>query len=152
MRSGRIERIDSDSILRRQRTGQALRPRTRQRERPSAAETGRIATSRLSAIEITSALARREREGGLTTAERDRAVRKLTTDLAAYILVELTAELSTDAQALLLRHPLRSGDTVQLASCLYLQRETGERISFAAFDERLNNAARVEGLTLMDLS
>ncbi|MET0163892.1 MAG: type II toxin-antitoxin system VapC family toxin [Vicinamibacterales bacterium] len=114
--------------------------------------TGRIATSRLSAIEITSALARREREGGLTTAERDRAVRTLNTDLAAYILVELTAELSTDAQALLLRHPLRSGDTVQLASCLYLQRETGERISFAACDERLNNAARAEGLTLTDLS
>jgi hypothetical protein len=106
----------------------------------------------LSAIEITSALARREREGTLTTAERDRAVRKLNTDLAAYILVELTAKLSTDAQALLLRHPLRSGDTVQLASCLYLQRETGERISFAAFDERLNDAARAEGLTLTDLA
>jgi hypothetical protein len=35
--------------------------------------------------EITSALARRECEGSLTTAERDRAVRKLNTDLAAYI-------------------------------------------------------------------
>ena len=152
MRSGRIERIDSDSILRRQRTGQALRPRPGSASVRRQLRTGRIATSRLSAIEITSALARRAREGGLTTAERDRAVRILNTDLAAYILVELTAELSTDAHALLLRHPLRSGDTVQLASCLYRQRETGERISFAAFDERLNNAARAEGLTLTDLS
>ena len=106
----------------------------------------------MSAIEITSALGRREREGALTAAERDRAVRKLNTDLAAYILVELTAELSTEAQALLLRHPLRSGDAVQLASCLFLQRETGERISFAAFDDRLNTAARAEGLSLTDLS
>jgi hypothetical protein len=50
------------------------------------------------------------------------------------------------------RHSLRSGDAVQLASCLYLQRETGERISFAAFDDRLTTAARAEGLTLISLS
>lgn len=65
--------------------------------------------------------------------------------------MELTPELTADAQALLLRHALRSGDAVQLASCLYLQRETGERVLFAAFDERLNNAARAEGLALIDL-
>jgi predicted nucleic acid-binding protein len=112
---------------------------------------GRTATSRLSTIEIASALARREREGAFTTAERDRAVRRLNADLAAYILVELTAELSGNAQALLLRHVLRSGDAVQLASCLYLQRETGQRVMFAAFDERLNTAARAEGLTLAPL-
>jgi len=114
-------------------------------------KTGRSATSRLSVIEIASALARRERQGAFTTAERDRAVRRLNADLAAYILVELTPELSGDAQTLLLRHALRSGDAVQLASCLYLQRETGQRVLFAAFDERLNNAARAEGLTLAPL-
>ena len=103
-------------------------------------------------IEIASALARREREGAFTAAERDRAARRLNADLAAYILVELTPELSADAQALLLRHALRSGDAVQLASCLYLQRETGQRILFAAFDDRLNNAARAEGLTLASLA
>jgi predicted nucleic acid-binding protein len=60
--------------------------------------------------------------------------------------------VSADAQSLLLRHALRSGDAVQLASCLYLQRETGERVPFAAFDERLNDAARAEGLTLASLA
>jgi predicted nucleic acid-binding protein len=49
---------------------------------------------------------------------------------------------------LIARHGLRSGDALQLASCLYLRRETGERMSFAAFDERLNTAARAEGLAL----
>lgn len=63
--------------------------------------------------------------------------------------MELTAELAADAQTLLIRHSLRSGDAVQLASCLYLQRETGERISFGAFDDRLATAARAEGLTLI---
>ena len=32
------------------------------------------------------------------------------------------------------------------------EREIGERILFAAFDDRLNSAARAEGLTLIDLS
>jgi predicted nucleic acid-binding protein len=105
----------------------------------------------LSVVEITSAFARREREGAFTRADRDRAIKKLNADLAAYILVELTPELAADAQALLLRHALRSGDAVQLASSLYLQRETGERVLFAAFDERLNNAARTERLALIDL-
>jgi hypothetical protein len=114
--------------------------------------TGRIATSRLSAIEVASALARREREGAFPAAERDRALKRLNADLAAWILLELTAELTADAQMLLIRHSLRSGDAVQLASCLYLQRETGEQISFVAFDDRLAAAARAEGLTLISFS
>jgi hypothetical protein len=32
---------------------------------------------------------------------------------------------------------------------LYLQRETGEPISFGAFNDRLTTAARAEGLTLI---
>jgi predicted nucleic acid-binding protein len=114
--------------------------------------TGRVATSRLSAVEVASALVRREREGAFPPAERDRALKRLNADLGAWILLELTAELTTDAQMLLIRHGLRSGDAVQLASCLYLQRETGERISFAVFDDRLAAAARAEGLTLISLS
>jgi predicted nucleic acid-binding protein len=113
---------------------------------------GRVATSRLSAIEVASALARREREGAFTALERDRALKRLNADLAAWILVELTAELTADAQTLLVRHSLRSGDAVQLASCLYLQRETGERISFAAFDDRLAAAAHAEGVRLVSFS
>jgi uncharacterized protein len=114
--------------------------------------TGRVATSRLSAIEVASALARRQREGAFTTAERDRALKRLNADLHAWILVELTAELTADAQALLIRYGLRAGDAVQLASCLYLQRETAQRISFAAFDDRLSTAARAERLSLVSLA
>jgi hypothetical protein len=79
-------------------------------------------------------------------------LKRLNADLATWILVELTAELTTDAQVLLIRHALRSRDAAQLASCLYLQRETGEQISFAAFDDRLTAAPRAEGLTIMAFS
>jgi predicted nucleic acid-binding protein len=110
---------------------------------------GRIATSRLSEVEVASAMARREREGAFTAAERDRAIRGLNTDVGAWILVELTAQLATAAQTLVVHHGLRTGDAVQLASCLYLQRETGRRVAFGAFDDRLNEAARTEGLPLI---
>jgi uncharacterized protein len=113
---------------------------------------GRVATSRLSAIEVVSALARRQREGAFTAAERDRGLKRLNADLAAWILVELTPDVTADAQSLLVRHSLRSGDAVQLASCLYLQRETAERIPFAVFDDRLATAAHAEGLTLVSFS
>ncbi len=113
---------------------------------------GRVATSRLSVVEIASALARRAREGAFTTAECDRAVRRLNADLPAYLLVELSPELCAEAQGLLFRHVLRSGDALQLASGLYLQRESGQRVSFAAFDERLNKAAYAEGLALISLA
>ena len=114
--------------------------------------TGRIATSRISEVEVASALARRERDGAFSTHERDRGIRALSRDLSAWILVELTPELATDARDLLLRHGLRSSDGIQLASCLYLQREVSQRIPFAAFDDRLNVAARNEGLTLVSFS
>lgn len=71
---------------------------------------------------------------------------------AALIIVELTSEIATDARALLLRHRLRAGDAVQLASCLYLQREMNQPLPFVASDDRLTEAARHEGLTVVSVS
>src|SRR4051812_46621804 len=86
------------------------------------------ATSRWSVVEITSALARRAREGAFTHAERDRALTSLERDLSSLLIVELTADIVTRAQTLLRRWPLRSGDAIQLASCLYLKSELDEPI------------------------
>jgi hypothetical protein len=58
-------------------------------------------------------------------------------------------ERTADARTLLLRHPLRAGDAVQLASCLYLQRQLAQPVPFVAFDNRLAQAARAEGLTVI---
>jgi predicted nucleic acid-binding protein len=69
--------------------------------------------------------------------------------LATLIIVEFTLEITGDARALLLRHRLRAGDAVQLASCLYLQREISQPLPFVAFDDRLTEAARYEGLTVV---
>ena len=110
------------------------------------------AASRLSEIEVASALVRRAREGAFTVEERDRALASLVDDFAALIIVEFTTEITAEARALLLRHRLRAGDAVQLASCLYLQRELSQPLPFVAFDDRLAEAARHEGLTVVSVS
>jgi uncharacterized protein len=105
------------------------------------------ATSRLSAVEIASALMRRSRDGTLSEKNRDRAWAVLDADLAAMLIVELTPGIVTRAQALLRRYPLRAGDAIQLASCLQLHEElAGAAVSFVAFDVRLVAAARAEGV------
>ena len=73
----------------------------------------------------------------------------LETDFAALIIVEFTPEITAEARALLLRHRLRAGDAVQLASCLYLLRELTQPLPFVAFDDRLTEAARHQGLTVV---
>lgn len=106
------------------------------------------ATSRFSAVEIASALARRAREGAIAADDSERAVSALDDDLSAMLVVELTPAVVTRAQALLQRHPLRAGDAVQLASCLELQRELKEAITLVVFDDRLAGAARKEKVRL----
>jgi hypothetical protein len=110
------------------------------------------AASRLSEVEVASALVRRAREGAFTVEERDRALASLADDFATLIMVEFTPAITADARALLLRHRLRAGDAVQLASCLYLQREMSQPLPFVAFDDRLAEAARHEGLTVVSAS
>jgi hypothetical protein len=109
---------------------------------------GRLATSRLSEVEVASALVRRWRESAFGTRERDRALDRLERDLAAMVVVELVPAVTTRARALLTRHPLRAGDAIQLASCLELRHALGADILFACFDVRLSDAAVAEGLRL----
>ena len=108
---------------------------------------GTPATSRLTEVEVASALMRRWREGRFGTAARDRALLALAGDLEALTIVEIVPPVTARARALLERHPLRAGDALQLASCLLLRDTTGGAVAFAAFDDRLSQAARAEGLT-----
>ena len=104
------------------------------------------ATCRYSEIEISSALARRCREGDLTTEDRDRALAGLRQDLRSLLVVELTPAASRRCLPLLRRHPLRAGDALQLASCLEIGAQLGLPLLFVGFDQRLNEAAGQEGL------
>jgi predicted nucleic acid-binding protein len=104
------------------------------------------ATSRLSAVEIASAVARRVREGNLFGEDRDRILAAVDRDMTAVLVVEVTVAVLASAQRLLQRHPLRTGDAIQLASCLHLQEQIEDDVTFVGFDARLLAAARSERL------
>ena len=108
------------------------------------------ATSRLTAVEVASAFARRCREGSLEPGDRDLLLRDLSDDLAVLYVVELAPEVVLEARALLLKYPLRAADAVQLASCLVLQEKVDRPMIFSAYDQRLLEAARRQGLEAFD--
>jgi predicted nucleic acid-binding protein len=110
---------------------------------------GVAATSRLSEVEVASAIARRAREGAMSVDQRDRLLAALGEDVPALAIVELVPAVVADARSLLSRQVLRAADSVQLASALYLQREVARPVEFVVFDERLARAARAEGLTVV---
>ena len=111
---------------------------------------GNPATSRLSEVEVASALVRRCHEGSISQNERDRALKALRKDCASLFIVELTGEVTSSALDLLIRYRLRAGDAVQLASCLQLRELAGAGVELVAYDDRLADAAEREGLVLAE--
>jgi predicted nucleic acid-binding protein len=104
-----------------------------------------VATSRLSEIEVASAVTRRARAGAITSSDRDRILAAIDPDFASLVVVELTPAISGRARTLLQRHSLRGSDAVHLASGCYLRDELTQPIGFVCFDDRLTRTARTEG-------
>ena len=90
---------------------------------------------------------RRWRDGAFGAAPRDRALSAPVGDLQALTIVKIAPPVTARARALVERYPLRAGDALQLASCLPLRDTSRGGVPFAAFDDRLSQAARAEGLT-----
>ena len=111
---------------------------------------GPCAASRLSEVEVASALCRRHREGYLKRSQRDIGLEALRADCEDLFLVELSSLVTARATELLTRHNLRAADALQLASCLELRQELrSPDVPFLAFDERLCEAAKREGLPVI---
>lgn len=108
---------------------------------------GPVAVSRLSEVEVPSAFARLHREQRWSARARDRALAAFVTDFGAWHVVELTPAISALARARLVRHDLRAGDAIQLASAIWLREAIGESFaSLVAFDARVIAAAAAEQL------
>jgi hypothetical protein len=107
---------------------------------------GTPATARFSLVEVASAIARRSREGDLPRGEAERIGDCLEEDARGLLLVELLPAVEARARALLAVHALRTGDALQLASCLHLQGGGAGGVEFVTWDRRLAGAARAEGL------
>jgi predicted nucleic acid-binding protein len=110
-----------------------------------------LLTSRVTMVEVWSALARRRREASISLEHHADALLAFREDcLKRYRFVEFEESVYELAGRLIDRHPLRAYDAVQLASALVASRAlTGAGLAPPAFlcaDDRLLAVAQEEGL------
>jgi len=143
---------DSSAIVKRyvQETGTAWVRRLTRKGKPDP-----IYLARITAVEVTSAVARR-RQGGRLTAPRVRSIlTRFRSHLAQrYRILEITPTLLAAAMQLANAHSLRAYDAVQLAAALELdarwQAAGMGGITLVSADRDLNTAATAEGLMVED--
>ena len=100
-------------------------------------------------VEIASAVARREREGGLSLADASNVLERLRALERAWHQVVPGDALRGRAQRLLRVHPLRAADSLQLAAALTAAGDDPGSMPFVCLDQRLADAARREGLEVI---
>jgi hypothetical protein len=110
-----------------------------------------IVISRLATVEMIAMLARKQREGKAPPAD----ILRVRNDFLAqvrnqYTVIELENQVLSRARSLLIKHPIRSLDAIQLASALHSSRILTTRPTFVSADTRLLATAAVEGLTTDD--
>ena len=110
---------------------------------------------RITWVEVLSAFARRQREGGITAAEVAALIAKFRSEFnSRYRVIEVDMALVEKAGELIVQYPLRAYDAVQLAAALRVQSvltsipET--QLIFVSADNRLLDIAQSEGLATDD--
>jgi hypothetical protein len=101
-------------------------------------------TSRVTYVETLAGLARARREDRITNRSHQQKERQFALDWLAFHVVELTEEVLEPCSRVIAAHALRGFDAIHLCSALWARGS-----AFACFDERLREAARAEGLTLV---
>ncbi len=101
-----------------------------------------------SAIECCSSLARLRRDGIITGKQEDLLRDLLQRMEGHWTLIEPMDEVRSHARRLLLRHPLRAADAMQLAAALVWADGNPDQHGFVCLDQRLRGAARSEGFSL----
>lgn len=107
--------------------------------------------ARITWVEVRGAFARRQREGSLTSMDRNLIVQRFRSDLNnQYQVIELDATLAETAGQLVGQYPLRAYDAVQLASVLRIQpafaTTQSTSLIFLTADNRLSVIASDLGL------
>ena len=111
-----------------------------------------LAISQITWVEVHSAFARRLRDRSLSAQRFDLIVQKVREDFEnEYRVIDVDQTLIETATELVMQHPLRAYDSVQLASALRFQSTTllsqpETQLIFVSADNRLLDIAQSEGL------
>lgn len=106
---------------------------------PTAGNT--VSIAEITHVEMFSLLARRQREGSLTTENADALQDEC-------LVLPLDSEILQQARLLVTKYPLRSLDAIQLASALQARKVLAVSITFISADNNLLNAASAEGFPI----
>ena len=109
-----------------------------------------IFTSRVAYAEVHAALARKRRDGGLSSALYRRCAAAFDAEWPAYEQILVDSVTMADVVRLVRRYALRGYDAIHLAAALWVRRHSSEAVELWASDEQLASAARRERITVVD--
>lgn len=111
----------------------------------------RFAVLTISAVEIRSAIRRRQREGDIDADDAGAILESVRSHMETrFIRQAITDGVIDFALEMIDRYALRAYDAVQLAGCLALSAITAEAYTFVCSDQRLIEAARSEKVRVLD--
>jgi predicted nucleic acid-binding protein len=102
-----------------------------------------------SRVECISAMARRQREGVLSEKAGDGARAILSAMSEQWSEVQPTEIVRERAERLMMVHPLRAADGLQLAAALVWAEESPKDLEVVCLDQNLREAALREGFTVL---
>ncbi len=108
-----------------------------------------IGVCRISWAETMAALARLQREDPINNEDLDLARQQLTQSWRTFTIVEVSQPLVETAGRFADIFALRGYDSVQLAAAHELQVSTEQKVLFACYDRRLNQAAELLQLQVL---
>jgi predicted nucleic acid-binding protein len=100
-------------------------------------------------VECVSALARREREGGIDGPAMSASLKRLSALAASWRQIEPVLPIRQTAVRLVRVHPLRAGDALQLAAAIVAAEGQPASLSFVTLDDRLAQVAEREGFPVV---
>lgn len=112
----------------------------------------RLVSSVILPVELYSAFIRRTREGTLATVALPRLFTRVAADRLRWTLVGTSAEVMSEAQSLVEKHPLRTLDALHVASARVFQQQLRAPVLFISADKRQLAAAGREGLATHAIS
>jgi len=109
----------------------------------------RVTVWMMTRVEVISAIARKRRESPELAALLNRAIRNVHEAVSTWIQISDAIATRHHAERIVMEHPLRTADALQLGAALVAADGAPESLEVVTLDRRLADAARREGFPVL---